>query len=456
MPKNGKDILSMSDEDFMNNPPDFDDDTGGDPSVSSSGSDPEGVTLSSEAGESEGNQGNEDTDPEDNTEGAGTDDGQGNEGDGDDDPDASDADPNGDADDDDPEKAAKTVEGDVSSDTKNADGTPKDAQSDGKKADDGKPAEGKGTEAKPEDAGKDGVKAEEKPVDYQAFYKEVMKPFKANGREIKLNSPDEAIRLMQMGAGFGRKLQDLQPYLKTVRMLEKNGLLDEGKLSFLIDVNQKNPDAIKKLLKDSGIDPLDLNMEDNAEYKPRNHGVTDAEMAFQDALQDVQSHPTGKETIRHINKAWDQESKSLLWESPGLLKVIQSQRETGVYDQISAEIDRQKMLGDIPPNTPFIRAYKMAGDTLVRNAGLTPPSDDGQPQNALPGAGGQPSLVQSFQQPQPRVLATRASAPKAQAANNDKARAAATPQSTPRKSAQNINPLEMADEDFLKQFEGRL
>ena len=51
---------------------------------------------------------------------------------------------------------------------------------------------------------------------------------------------------MQMGAGYGRKLQDMQPHLKTLRMLEKNNLLDEGKLSYLIDLDQKNPDAIKK------------------------------------------------------------------------------------------------------------------------------------------------------------------------------------------------------------------
>src|SRR5690606_21653948 len=71
--------------------------------------------------------------------------------------------------------------------------------------------------------------------DYEKLYKEIMKPFKANGREIKLNSPEEVITLMQKGANYTKKMQALQPHLKIVRMLENNQLLDEGKLSQLID-----------------------------------------------------------------------------------------------------------------------------------------------------------------------------------------------------------------------------
>src|SRR5690606_14448580 len=104
-------------------------------------------------------------------------------------------------------------------------------------------------------------------------------------------TPEEAIRVMQLGAGYGRKLQDMQAHMKTLRMLEKNNLLDESKLSFLIDLEQKNPEAIKKLNKDSGIDPLDLNMDDNANYRPTNHSVSDTEVAFNEALKDVAAQP---------------------------------------------------------------------------------------------------------------------------------------------------------------------
>lgn len=274
-------------------------------------------------------------------------------------------------------------------------------------------------------------------VDFEGFFKKVMAPFKANGREIKLESPEEAIRLMQMGAGYGRKLQDLQPALKTLRMLEKNDLLDEGRLSFLIDINNKKPEAIKKLIAESGIDPLELNIGDNVTYTPTNHSVSDKEMALHSVLNDVQSTEAGQETIRVVNQTWDQESKSVLWESPELLNVINAQRENGVYDRITAEVERQKLLGQIPPTTPFLQAYKLAGDHLSKQATQ--------------------SSSGSTTSQQPQVVAVRTAAPKAQVQNGEKAAAAASTKTVSQRSAHaTVNPLEMADDDFLKTFKGRL
>ena len=282
------------------------------------------------------------------------------------------------------------------------------------------------------------------------FYDQVMKPFKANGREIQLRTPEEAIRLMQMGAGYGRKLQDMQPHLKTLRMLEKNNLLDQNKLGFLIDLNSKNPEAIKKLIKDSGIDPLDLNMDDNANYRPTDHSVSDNEVAFAEALKDVSSQPGGRETIQHINSTWDQKSKEFLWGNPEVLAVIQDQRQNGIYDAIAAEIDRKKMLGEIAPNVPFLEAYKIAGDALVASKSLTQPGSKpaSQPTNPAPAA--------NADQQAGRVLGTRTAAPKSSATNSDKAKAASSPTNSSRKAKETINPLDMADDDFLKQFENRL
>ena len=282
------------------------------------------------------------------------------------------------------------------------------------------------------------------------FYDQVMKPFKANGREITLRSPEEAIRLMQMGAGYGRKLQDMQPHLKTLRMLEKNGLLDQNKLGFLIDINAKNPEAIKKLIKDSGIDPLDLNMDDNANYRPTDHSVSDNEVAFAEALKDVSSQPGGRETIQHINSTWDQKSKDFLWGNPEVLAVIQDQRTNGIYDVITAEIDRKKMLGEIAPTVPFLEAYKIAGDALVASKSLTQPGSEPAPQPT------NPAPAQMTDQQAGRVLGTRTAAPKSSATNSDKAKAASSPTNSSRKAKETINPLDMADDDFLKQFENRL
>jgi hypothetical protein len=310
-----------------------------------------------------------------------------------------------------------------------------------------------GGEKKPEEKPADkkpegeGEKKEEVAPDYEAFYNTVMKPFKANGKMIELRSPDEAVRLMQMGANYGKRLQEIQPHLKTIKMLEKNNLLDEGALSLLIDIHQKKPEAIKQIIKDSGIDPLDINTEDKTSYTPGNHSVSDAEIVFDNALKDIQSQEGGQETINVIAQTWDQQSKSLLWESPELLAVIQDQRVNGIYDQITAEIDRQKLLGTIPQNTPFIHAYKLAGDSLVETNRLVG-GDQGQKPTA------QTTVAEPVRTP--NVVATRAEAPKPPVANGEKARAASPSKTTPRTATVVVNPLELSDEEYLKQFNGRL
>lgn len=299
------------------------------------------------------------------------------------------------------------------------------------KKDESKPADG--------DPKKETPKAEvQTPPDYEAFYNQIMTPFKANGKTIKLQNPEEAIKLMQMGANYTKKVQELTPHRKVLTMLQNNGLLDESKLSYLIDLENKNPDAIKKLVKDSGIDPLDINTAEESAYKPVNHSVTDEEVNFYSKLDDVKSTQEGMETLQVIDKTWDQTSKEALWKDPSIMDVIQRQRGLGVYDQIVDEIDRLRMLGDLPPNTPFLIAYKAVGEQIQARNGFVLK---------------QPTPVQ---QTDPVVVTTRVAQPKSEVANTDKARAASPSRTTPAKAKTISNPLAMDDDEFLKSMANRL
>ena len=275
-------------------------------------------------------------------------------------------------------------------------------------------------------------------TDYKAFYEKVMSPLKANGKLIHLKSPEEAIQLMQMGANYTRKMQDIAPYRKVLLMLENNGLLDETKLSYLIDLDKKNPEAIKRLVKDSGLDPLDIDPEKEPAYTVGNHhGVSDQEANFRTVLDELVSNPTGQETVRIINQ-WDQASKEKLWSEPGAMIAINEQRENGIYDLISTEIERQKALGIIPINTPFLDAYVQVGASLQQ-------------------AGALGAVNQHKETPKPAVpIATKVAAPKTRIDNNDKAKAAAPSTSTSKKAAPLVNPLAMSDDEFLKQMANRV
>ena len=286
---------------------------------------------------------------------------------------------------------------------------------------------------------------EPKPVDHKAFYEQIMAPFKANGKTIELKSPEEAIQLMQMGANYTRKMQAIQPHRKVLTMLENNGLLDENRLSYLIDLDKKNPEAIKKLIKDAGIDPLEIDTEAEPTYLEGNHKVTDAEVNFRTNLDELSSTPTGKETLHTINSTWDETSKEVLWGEPSLMTIIHAQRETGVYDRIVTEVDRQKMLGKIAPDTPFLKAYKDVGDVMAAAGGF---DDLLKPKQTTEEA---PANI-PVGQPEPEPVVTRAVKPKPSVENGDKASAASPTRSTSKPAKPFVNPLAMSDDQFMAEF----
>lgn len=315
----------------------------------------------------------------------------------------------------------------------------KDNQADGEKDDSVVAVQEKGdkVEPTPEELAAKAEAAKNKtavdappPIDYKAEYERLMKPLKANGKDIELRSPDELVKLAQQGANYTQKMQALAPHRKILLMLQNNGLLDEAKLNTLIDLDKKNPEAIKQLMLDAGINPLDLDPELKPQYQPGNHTVSDQEANFNAVLDNHKHNEEGRATLAICN-TWDQASKDLLWTNPEIIDTMHEQRTSGVYDLIANEVERQKMLGTIPGHTPFLEAYKLVGDQMVA---------------------GKAATVQTA----PVPVARRAAAPTAEVANNAKANAAAAPRTTAKSAKTVVNPLSMSDEDFMKQFANRL
>ena len=275
-------------------------------------------------------------------------------------------------------------------------------------------------------------KVEAAPIDYEAEYKRLLAPFRANGRDVQVNSVDDALSLMQMGANYNKKMAGLKPNLKLMKMLENNGLLSEEKIGFLIDLDKKSPEAINKLVKESGINPLDLDAEKASEYKPKIHTVDDREMELDTVLEDIQSTPTYNRTLAIVSKEWDGRSKQVIADQPQLLKLINDHVERGIYDLISKEIESSRMLGRLT-GLSDIEAYRQVGDAIQARGGF----------NHLGSSQGKSDTSPVIVQPKPKKVDD--------GKLNDKRRAASS--STPIVSssgAKDYNPLSLSDEEFNK------
>ena len=207
------------------------------------------------------------------------------------------------------------------------------------------------------------VKDEPPTVDYAKAYEEIFKPFKANGKEMSVESIEDVRQLMQMGANYNKKMAALKPSLKVVKMLENSGLLDEQKLSYLIDLSKHNPDAVKKLIKESGLDPLEVDINQEVSYKANTYNVSDKELELDSVLSEIKETDTFNTTIDIIGNKWDDSSKKVLLENPSVIKIINSHVASGVYNTITTEVEKLKMLGKLD-GLSDIDAYKAVGDAL--------------------------------------------------------------------------------------------
>ena len=127
---------------------------------------------------------------------------------------------------------------------------------------------------------------------YEDAYNQVTAPFKANGATMQVKSPEDIVRLMQMGAGAQKQMAKLKPNLKLIKMLENNNLLDERRLNNLIDLSKNDSKAIAKLVKDSGVDPEEIDIENASTYQPNNYTVTDSEYELDQVLDSIKHTET--------------------------------------------------------------------------------------------------------------------------------------------------------------------
>ena len=260
-------------------------------------------------------------------------------------------------------------------------------------------------------------------VDYKAVYEELFKPFKANGKEMHVDSVEDVRQLMQMGANYNKKMAALKPNLKLLKMLENGGLLDESKISYLIDLDKRNPEAIKKLIKDSNIDPLDIDIHSEVSYKPSTYTVNDKELELDAVISDIRETDSFSTTLDIVGNKWDETSKLVLVDNPELLRVINTHVGNGVYQNITNEVERLRMLGKLP-GLSDIDAYKAVGDALY---GQRPNPSANNINN-------------------PTSKATNKDDPRLK----DKRKAASTTKSVASNVKPDFNPLSMSDEEFEK------
>ena len=295
-----------------------------------------------------------------------------------------------------------------------------------------------GSEKKSQDQAEESKNENETEFDYEAEFKKLFEPIKANGREIQMKSVDQIRNRIQLAEGFDQKMRALRPYNRTLKTLEKSGLLgNEEQLNFLLELNAKNPNAIKKLIADASIDPLDLvdeeKLEESKNYRPDNHMVSDAEVEIDEAFKDISTSPAYDQTVNVLSNTFDSKSREIISEHPDYIRALNSDIESGIYDQIMQEVQYQREMGYIPRQLSDIEAYIGTVNYLAQQEAAQAQQHQNQ------------GLQPQQQQAAPRSNTTTAK----------KRKAMASPKGGSVRGKPKYDPgefLEMSDEEFEKKF----
>ena len=208
-------------------------------------------------------------------------------------------------------------------------------------------------------------------IDFEAGYKEIFEPLKANGKMMQIDSVEDVRTLMQKGIGFEKRMSQLKPHLKIIKSLKNNGLLDLEKINHLIDLGNGDAAAIAKLISETGINPLDIDTGEGVkEYKPKNHEVSDTEYNLDQAINSISSNDSYERSIKIMGEDWDEKSREIIKDNPEIVEVVDSHVQSGVFDVVQNFIEKEKALGRMS-DVADVEAYRAAITALKESGVIT-------------------------------------------------------------------------------------
>jgi len=291
-----------------------------------------------------------------------------------------------------------------------------------------------------------------KPNSLEAYLSETS-IVKANGKEFSFTNQEklEAFdKLYPQAMDYTKKTQAIKPWRKTIDAIETAELTHED-VNLMIDVLKGDPDAISQVLKRTGVDTLDLDVEES-NYIPKDYGRDETTLEIKDVISRISVDPEYTTTQKVLSVDWDEASFKTITSQPQMIEQLHIDVKSGLYDQIQPMADKAKLFAG--PNSGksdldfYIQAaneYNLA-QTRAQNLARTRQEEEAKRVEA--------------QKEAEKLLKVKAKQKKAkQTRQNAKKRKAAAPtrqSSTGAKVTDYLDTDSMNDEEFEKFMEKQL
>ena len=168
--------------------------------------------------------------------------------------------------------------------------------------------------------------------------------YKANGRDYEFSQEEILEKFGQVfgqAQNYTQKMQSIKPWRKTIDAIEQADLSAED-INLAIDVLKGDKDAIASLLKRTGTDALELDV-DNVDYQPKDYGRNETEIAIKDIVDEIKDDPEYNTTYNVLEKQWDATSRNAFAEDPEMIRQLHVDVKSGMYDIISPMASKLKV-----------------------------------------------------------------------------------------------------------------
>lgn len=290
-------------------------------------------------------------------------------------------------------------------------------------------------DSKEEGTVEDSTEESEGAVEKDGASEEVIHKFKANGKEYEITDNEmreQFPRVFGQAMDYTKKLQAIKPWRKTIDAMEQ-AKLTHADVNLMIDVLKGDPKAISEVLKRTGVDTVDLDVQKDELYVAKDYGRDDSALALHDVIEQISSDPEYSVTQRVIEKDWDDASWRVLKGSPEKIKQLHIDVKSGLYAQLVPIAEKLKIFDGASSTKSDLDYYALAAREYFGRKSRTEETEAKAKTNAV----------------QSRISAAQADKAKREATQQRAAgRKAAAPTPVGRDKPRSVDYLNAADEDF--------
>ena len=210
-------------------------------------------------------------------------------------------------------------------------------------------AEGNADTSNPEDA-KGAETGKIDPAEYERlkkFYDEIANAeFIANGKKVKgFTDPSKIIRSQQMLHDYSNKMRGINEYKPYLKALKEKGIIgDEEKFNFAMSLLDGDKATIKKHMEALKIDLVDLELDEDSKYVPKNYIPSKQSMVLDEAMEIASNIGVDSKLRSVIAKDWDDDSFAEFLNNPSVRNDLLTHMQDGTYEIVQNKINELEML----------------------------------------------------------------------------------------------------------------